>query len=258
MKKRIPNQTFPRSTPNPPEVFSRAMRETLQGIVQAESAKGESTHEETANKAQDIDICHRRCAAGLRRRHRSRAADGNRVRLHIGVTPENAASMIQYDLADETIGDTEVKVTQAAYDGMSLFVAFSMRDLNAAEPFGIYDEASGMRFLTESDYEYIEGLGVGWWVDHIWIDGQPIDMPAMSSVMDVATDTPGEVLYSMLFRLDQEEVYLSGKSVEISMPIGERQSLDTLVKDAENGQIALPDKGDDPLSRWIVSSATRW
>ncbi len=243
MKKRIPNQTIPSSLPAPPEVFAKAMRETLQGIVQAEAQKENQPMQKHFTKRRVLLyviiavllVSGVAIAAAL--------LTGTVFDYTLGVTPENAQSMIKYDLADETIGDAEVKITEAAYDGMSLFVAFSIRDLSASEPLGTYDEPSGMRLLTESDYEYINDLGVGWWVDHIWIDGKPIDMPAMSSVMDVATETPGEILYSMLFRLDQEEIYLSGNSVEISMPIGERQSLDSLVRDADSGEIALPDQG---------------
>jgi len=65
----------------------------------------------------------------------------------------------------------------------------------------------------------------------------------MSGGMDVATETPGEILYSLQYRLDQEDVYLEGKNVQISLPIGEWQSLDSLVIDRENDQVELPDKG---------------
>lgn len=243
MKKRIPNQTISSSLPATPAVFSNAMRETLRGIAQAEGQKEGQAMQKHLTKRRILLyiivavllVSGVAIAAAL--------LTGTVFDYTLGTTPENAQSMIQYDLAGETIGDAEVKVTQAAYDGMSLFVAFSIRDLNATEPLGVYDDLSGMRLLREGDYASIADMGVGWWVDHIWIDGQPIDMPAMSSVMDIATETPGEILYSMLLRLDQEEVYLDGKSVEISMPIGERQSLDSLVKDSENGQIALPEKG---------------
>lgn len=86
-------------------------------------------------------------------------------------------------------------------------------------------------------------LGVGWWVDQIWIDGRSANMPGMSGGMDVATDTPGEILYSMQYRLDQEDIYLDGDTVQISLPIGEQQSLDSLVVDRENDQVTLPDQG---------------
>lgn len=243
MKKRIPNQTYPRSMPDPPQVFSQAMRETLRGIVQTEVQKEGQSMKKLLTKRKILVYA---IIAALLISGVALAAallTGTVFDYTLGVTPENAQSMIQYDLADELIDDAEVKVTQAAYDGMSLLIAYSIRDLNAAEPLGVYNERSGMRELREQDYTHITDLGVGWWVDHIWINGQPIDMPAMSSAIDVPTETPGEILYSMLFRLDQEEVYLDGKNVEISMPIGERQSLDTLVRDSQNGQIALPENG---------------
>jgi len=243
MKKRIPNQTYPSSLPNPPEVFSQAMRETLAGIVRAEAQKEGQSMRKLLTKRKimiyaivaAVLIASAALAAAL--------LTGNVFEFTMGTTPQNAASITYYDLADEIIGDVEVKVTEAAYDGVSLFITYSIRDLTATEPMGEYDDLYGMRLLTQEDCEHMAVLGVGWWVDHIWIDGKSVDMPNMSGGMDVATETPGEILYSLQYRLDQEDVYLEGKNVQISLPIGEWQSLDSLVIDRENDQVELPDKG---------------
>lgn len=229
------------SMPNPPAVFSQSMRDTLAGITQAEA--------QTENHARPIRVKRRLMVyaiiAVLLVTSAAIAAIliSNNVFVYtMGTTPENASSITHYNLADTTIGDAEIKVTEAAYDGMSLFITYSIRDLTAAEPAGVYDELSDMRLLTEEDYQRIRALGVGWWVDHIWIDGRSVDMPNMSGGIDVGTDTPGEILFSLQYRLDQEDVYLNG-DVEIALPIGEVQPLDSLVIDRENNQVALPDKG---------------
>ena len=228
--------------PNPPDVFTRAMRDTLAGIADnnAQSAAPPQKHARTKRRTAvyvavaAVLIASAAIAAVL--------LQNNVFYNTMGATPENAEFVIYYSLADEIIGDVEVKVTEAAYDGMTLFISYTVRDLNAAEPMGVDDDPSGIRLLTQDDCSHMDALGVGWWADNIWIDGQSVDMPSMSGGLDAGTGVPGEILYSMQYRLDQEDRYLDGQ-VEIALPIGERQPLDTLVIDQENGRVTLPDKG---------------
>jgi hypothetical protein len=228
--------------PNPPKAFSKAMRDTLADIVQSETQIETQPRKHARTKRRTavyvviaaVLITSVAIAAVL--------LQNNVFYNTMGTTPENAESIIYYDLADETVGDVEVKVTEAAYDGMSLFISYTIRDLNAAEPMGVDDDPSGIRLLTEDDCNHMNSLGVGWWADNIWIDGKSVDMPGMSGGIDAGTGVPGEILYSMQYRLDQEDIYLDGQ-VEIALPIGERQPLDSLVIDREHDQIALPDKG---------------
>ena len=242
MSKRTLKHMLQSSVPNPPQMFSDAMRATLGGITQAGAQQKHPSKRNFHTKRRllvyaiiaIVLIASVAVAAVL--------LHSNVFTYTMGATPENAESITHYNLAAETIGNAEVKVTEAAYDGISLFISYSIRDLTADEPLGMYDARSDMRLLTEADYQRISALGVGWWVDHIWIDGQSVDMPGMSGGMDVGTDTPGEILCSTLYRLDQEALYLDGV-VEIAMPIGERQSLDSLIIDREKDQVALPDQG---------------
>ncbi len=159
----------------------------------------------------------------------------------MGDTPMNAKALTQYDLAKETIGDAEIAVKEAAYDGMTLYIVYSIRDLTATEQLGVVDKGTGERRLREEDYQRIEKLGVGWWWDNLWIDGRSVNMPNMSGGDDLPGDQPGEALYYMQYRLDQENVFLDGKDVEIAMPVGVRQTGDSLTQ-TENG-IAKPEKG---------------
>ena len=243
MNRRQFKHTLRTSVPNPPAAFSQTMQVTLSGIVQDEAQKGKQP-------ARAIRAKHRVAVyvivAALLVASVAIAAvllQSNVFNYTMGTTPENANSITQYDLADVTIGSAEIKVTEAAYDGISLFITYSIRDLTATEPFGFYDTSIAMRLLTEEDYQRIAAMDVGWWMDQIWIDGQSVDMPSMSGGIDVGTDTPGEVLYSTQYRLDQEDLYLDGKAVQIALPIGEKQPRDSLVIDREKDQIALPEKG---------------
>lgn len=228
--------------PNPPKAFSQAMRDTLADIVQTETQIETRPKQHARTKRRTAVYV---VIAALLITSVAIAAvllQNNVFFNTMGTTPENAESIIHYDLADEIIGDTEVKVTEAAYDGMSLFISYSIRDLNAVEPIGVDNDPSGFRLLIEDDCNHMDSLNAGWWVDQIWLDGQSVNMPSMSGGFDFGTGVPGEVLYSMQYRLDQEDIYLQG-TVEVALPIGEKQPLDSLVIDREHDQVALPDKG---------------
>lgn len=159
----------------------------------------------------------------------------------MGDMPTNASALTQYNLAKETIGDAEITVKEAAYDGMTLYLVYSIRDTTATEQFGAVDKDTDERRLRQEDYERIEKLGVGWWWDNLWIDGKSVSMPNMSGGDDLPGEDPGEILYYMQYRLDQENMFLDGKDVEIALPVGERQTADSLIR-TEDG-LAKPEKG---------------
>ena len=161
----------------------------------------------------------------------------------MGDTPKNAASITRYNLATETVGNAEITIKEAAYDGMSLYVLYSIRDMTATESFGVRDETTGDFYLAYDAYDKIYDLGVGWWTDSLWIDGEDIDMPAMSGGEDLPGPENGEILYYMQYRLDQVGLYLKGNAVEIAMPIGERQPFESLSVTRDPFSIVKPDKG---------------
>ena len=160
--------------------------------------------------------------------------------LTLGATPQSATSMIQRDLAKQSFGECDVEVKEAAYDGMSLYIVYSIRDRNATQPLGDAGD-DGVRYVSSDRMEAMERDDIGWWTDHLWIDGKCVDMPNMSSGVTIGSETPGELLYYVLYRLDQSNVVLDGKSVEIALPIGKRQT--ELVKSAFNGSFEKPKDG---------------
>ena len=161
----------------------------------------------------------------------------------LGNTPENAASLIQQNLAKETIGNAEITIKEAAYDGMTLYIMYGIRDTTATEPLGKMNEEEDAARLTDEDMKRIEALNVGWWWDNLWIDGKAVSMPSMSTMDDRPGTENGEALYYYMFRLDQESLFLSGEDVEIAMPIGEAQPYETLVRNAETDRMEKPEKG---------------
>jgi len=146
-------------------------------------------------------------------------------------SPENADSVIQYDLAKESFDECDVEIKQAAYDGVSLYIVYSIRERGATETLGEYEEETGLYYYGGQTFPAMERDQIGWWTDQFWIDGRDVDMPSMSTGMIVGSDTPGELLFYNMYRLDQEDIYLDGKNVEIALPIGRQQPHDTLVID---------------------------
>lgn len=231
------------AVPEASPLFGRALRETLAGLARQEELRGESAPAKPMIPkrralvfilAAILLVAAVAAAATLLAR--------NVFDVTLGDTPSNAASLTQYNLASERVGDARITVREAAYDGMTLYIVYSIRDMAATQPWGGEDE-SGYRYLRQEDYEAVEKLGVGWWVDHIWIDGEAVDMPNMSGGEELPGEEPGEALYYMQYRLDQVDLYLEGKNVEIALPIGERQPLDSLVISREPYAIAKPEKG---------------
>lgn len=162
--------------------------------------------------------------------------------MTMGATPENGARITQYNLAKQSFGECDVEIREAAYDGMSLYVVYSIRDRSADGLLGEADE-NGVRYLGGTSMPAMERDDIGWWCDHLWIDGKSVDMPNMSGGETIGGDANGEILYYMMYRLDQVDLYLDGKSVEIAMPIGKRQALDSLVYHEETGLLDMPKAG---------------
>ncbi|MEG0741457.1 MAG: hypothetical protein RR521_04475 [Clostridia bacterium] len=166
--------------------------------------------------------------------------------ITMGATPKNAAGITKYDLAKQSFAHCDMEVKEAAYDGMSLYIVYSIRDRNATELLGEVDEA-GIRRPSNEGMIAMEAAmaedNIGWWWDNLWIDGKAVSMPAMSGGETIAGEEPGELLFYMMYRLDQEKLYLSGTNVEIAMPIGENQPFESLVQNEETGELEKPSAG---------------
>lgn len=159
------------------------------------------------------------------------------------------------NVAQVTVGQYCVTVREAIYDGVSLYVQYSLRDTDSTE------------MLTDETLWCFEDWPIGWWTDNLWINGQEVDMPNMSTENYAPGTQPGEVLVNTLYRLDQEDLQLSGQ-VRIAMPIGENPHLtyedwqalrleDGTRREPENGLVSFTLNTDAPVNRWTASrSAT--
>ena len=227
--------------------FHSAITQTLAGLAQGVPQAAPRTAEKPAEKPA---VNRRRVLAIALAATLLLAAVAVAATLLCGVfevtlsdAPVNAPALTQTDLAKETVGNAEITVKQAAYDGMTLSILYGIRDSTASEPLGTPDAHTGEPAATEEAQARIDALCVGAWLDNLWIDGQIVHMPNMSASYSLPGTENGEMLYYNLYRLDQENLFLDGKNVEIAMPIGKRQAADTLARDAQTGELLKPQQG---------------
>lgn len=161
----------------------------------------------------------------------------------LGTQPPTADSVMQGNLHRETVNDVEITIKEAGYDGKTLFLQYSYRLPDVAEPIGIPGR-HGERMLSDEDLALLDEYNVGWWVDAFWVNGQPMDMAHNSGSNECGSEVPGEIIRTDYWRLDNIDVALTGE-VEIALPIGDRQSAEyrNAIFDQEHGQYLLPDKG---------------
>ena len=160
----------------------------------------------------------------------------------LGSGRDKGEAFLKQNLAKVSYNECDVEVREAAYDGISLYLMYSIRDRAAKEPAGVYDDTIKRRVADESSLPAMQRDNIGWWTDNIWINGRSVNMPAMSGGDTMGSETPGELLFYQLYRLDQENVYLNGK-VEIALPIGERQPAESLIVHKDTKTVDLPQKG---------------
>jgi len=167
----------------------------------------------------------------------------------LGSQPSKSPAELQKNLHQETVNGVEITIHEAGYDGRTLFLQYSYRLPEEPQPFAVLDEKGQVQEgVKAEDQQKLEAKNVGWWIDHFWIDGECMDMAADSGAVESGTLTPGQIMKTEYWRLDNVGVYLKDQ-VEIALPIGEKQPLADYVKKDhpekydENGQLLKPEKG---------------
>ena len=255
MTKRKYAELAERMIPETPAAFKQAMRQTLDEIVL--TAPKEETNE------MNIGFGKRRAlvialAVILLIATVAVAATQwhifDTLSFMTGSAPKNADQVMQANLYQTTVNDVEITIKEAGYDGKTLFIQYSYRMKDVDRCLGLFAEEYkgtvdyGMEGIGEDDMRLLYDRNVGWWIDHLWIDGKSVDMPNNSGATTSGSATPGEIVQTEYWRLDNEDVQLSGK-VSISLPIGERQSVTEFYgredseKYGEDGTLLPPEKG---------------
>ena len=270
MKKREYAEAVERCIPQTPPVFHQAMSRTLEAIA------AQAPAQERAAKVRPALPTRRALAFALAALLLIATAAVAATHWNLfdalsfltGANPTNADLVMRRNLYQTTINNVEITVREAGYDGRTLLIQYAYRMLDVDTPLGLYrEEFAGYpedqrEGILEEDSNLLYEHNVGWWIDQLWIDGQCVDMPGNSGGVTTGTPNPGEIVQTEYWRLDNEGVTLSG-TVEISLPIGERQPLEEYMwaehpeKYDADGNLLLPEKGivtftldtDDILSK---------
>lgn len=255
MSKREYAEEINRMIPETPAVFKQAMWQTLEQIAASAPKEEQQEMKHLFNKRRALVFA---LAAILLIATVAVAA----TQWHIfdtlsfltGASPTNADKVMQGDLYQTTHNNVEITVKEAGYDGKTLFIQYSYRMLDVDKKLGMFaDEYKGTadygtEGIQEEEMQLLTDHHVGWWIDHLWIDGKCVDMPNNSGANTSGSEVPGEIVQTEYWRLDNESIQLTGQ-VAISLPIGERQSvMDYSVKDhpekyGSDGTLLLPEQG---------------
>lgn len=166
------------------------------------------------------------------------------LHAQLGVQPPTADSVLQAELYRETVNGVTITVTEAGYDGKTLFVQYTYRLPHVSEPMGQYRRNGSTRLISQRELEQLAQYNVGWWVDALWINGACLDMPGGSGGTWSGSELPGELVRTEYWRLDRAGVQLTGDAV-ITLPVGAQPSAAcrSALWDQETEQYALPEQG---------------
>ena len=180
-----------------------------------------------------------------------------RLSFLTGSAPENADQLMQSTLYQETVNQVEITVREPGYDGRTLLVQYAYRMLDVEDSYGITaGEVFGdnlpegmtaetlLEGISDEALEALEAHQVGWNLDQLWINGVGVNPPAGSGGVYQGSTTPGELIFTEYWRLDQAGIQLNGPT-EITLPIGARipaEERQTLF-DRDTGLYRLPETG---------------
>ena len=256
-------------TPEVPEHFHSRVEMTLENIVSQEAQRKESTKQaiQTAGRfsrrtlviALAIVLLLGAIALAATQWHLFERIS---ISYLTGESPVNADSVMQRDLYKETINGVEVTVDEAGYDGRILMVQYSYHFPDMDKPFGVslrdrFGDDIPEEYLEESGgdpdmpvpgwgddqmYEALTAHHLGWWYDSIWVNGEEVNAPGGSENGMEATKNPGEIVCTLVWRLNNNNVIVDGP-IEISLAVGDTSEAEFPKEQDENGNSPKPEKG---------------
>jgi len=147
---------------------------------------------------------------------------------------QNADQVLQRDLYTGTVNGMEFTVTEAGYDGRSLFLRYRYRipevknalGVRAEEiygqnpPDGLKPDSYETGSLTEEGNELLETRQIGSWWYQFLINGNETG-PAVGATQSLSgSDVPGEIFETYYLPLYKNGILLDGV-VRISLPVGD-------------------------------------
>lgn len=158
----------------------------------------------------------------------------------ITLPKEKEAEMLQRDLASYREGDIEVRMEEATYDGMTLYLVYSVRDHSDPNLLGENDVGDENRYIYDGAPQGAQNAGFGWWNDNVFINGKAV-MPIHGEQV-FGGPNPGEALHYWQADYYLLDVEFTGDEVEIGIPILPHTEADR-PKILEDGTMLAPEHG---------------
>lgn len=133
-----------------------------------------------------------------------------------------ASDLVREVNVTEQIGDVTVSIDQTAYDGVSAYVRYSLKDAAATAPLAELDEETGLYLLTMDTCDYFLSKNAGWFSDSIWVNGEEYAMPSGESI-ELGTDQNGEIVVCLWIHLDEAGIEPT-EGMTLGLPIGNPQA----------------------------------
>lgn len=133
-----------------------------------------------------------------------------------------ASGLVRIAEVSATVGDVIVSIDEVAYDGVTAYVCYMLKDTKATEPFGTLDGDHYLLDGTETDV--FAAKKVGWWQDRIQVNGQEYSMP-LAGGQSFGSDEPGVVRHYLSIRLDQAGIAY-GEAETLGLPITDKDCTD--------------------------------
>lgn len=252
MNEREWSSRLEQAVPEVPSVFHNAMLSAFAQIQEQEAEQGNAVVQSRQSKFRKRTAAIILIAALLMASVGLAAAFVPRILMTFWgddvAMREDFPVRVKNDVAEQTIGDCRLRIEEAVYDGVSLYVTYSIRNMTVERMMGQRDPDDPLnetRYLMDEDYEEIYSWDAYWWRDCLWINGLDTDIPE-TTMWEEGGDEPGEYICFLMYNLSTIDVELSGNT-RIALPFGRDQhwnyeTAQTLPRD-ENGGLAEPDDG---------------
>lgn len=231
--------------PDAPEIFHRAMTDTLKTIVREEGKRRAASVRKLRRTLLIAALITLLLASAAVAAYHWRLFDAV---WFFNTPPASEGVTRQSHLFEGTVNGVEVTVNEAVYDGRTLYLMWTYRLPDVDVPLGVAEDGTPYMGLSEEVSQFLQAHDMRLWTERIWFDGREADMTtAGSGGMTTGTAEPGVIEEYYYLRLDKDDVFLDGK-VEVALPIGPPP--EGFYPPAEhpeifdeNGRMRLPDEG---------------
>ena len=177
--------------PDAPEVFHRAMTDTLKTIVREDGRRRAASARKLRRTLLIAALVTLLLASAAVAAYHWKLFD---ALWFFNTPPASEGVARQAHLFEGTVNGVEVAVNEAAYDGRTLYLMWTYRLPDVDVPLGVAEDGTPLPGLTEEISQLLQKYDMRLWTERIWFDGREADMTtAGSGGMTTGTAEPGVI-----------------------------------------------------------------